>query len=393
MSDLREREARAFFPTYRRLPLEVERAEGVYLYTGDGKRYLDMFGGLAVNALGYGHPAVLKAIDRQMHRYIHLSNFFVQDVQVEIAERLVAASGLDRCFLCNSGTEGMEAALKLARRWGKTTGKSSLVGLTGAFHGRTLGALSVTGREKYREGFEPLLPGTSILGFNDVAALRGGVDDRTLAVVVECLQGEGGVHPVSGPFVAALQELRDRHGFLLIADETQTGIGRTGKMFGYQHFGFMPDIVVAAKAMGGGLPLGAMLGSEKLARAFPPGSHGSTFGGNPVACAAGLAVLGEILDHGVMENAASVGGYLKEQLQKVADEHPRKIREVRGLGLMLGVELTVGGEAVVAGMLERGVVVNLTNLNVLRWLPPLVISRGHADEAVEAFRGALGSNS
>jgi acetylornithine/N-succinyldiaminopimelate aminotransferase len=389
MTDFREREAHSFFPTYNRLTPDIERAEGVYLFARDGRKYLDMFGGLAVNALGYGHSAILEAIERQMRRYVHLSNSFVQDVQVEFAERLLAASGFDRCFLCNSGTEGMEAALKLAKRWGKQNGKSAIFGLSGSFHGRTLGALSVTGRDAYRLGFEPLLPGTSILGFNDVESLQRNVDGQTLAVVVEPIQGEGGIHPVSAPFVSAILELRERYGFLLIADETQSGIGRTGKLFGYEHFGFTPDIVVAAKALGGGLPLGAMLGTERLADSLPRGTHGSTFGGNPVACAAGLAVLREVLDNGVMRNAAVVGQYLMDRLQSVAESYPLSIREVRGIGLMLGVEVASGGQAIVSGMLERGVVVNLTNNDVLRWLPPLIVTREQVDVAAGALQGAV----
>lgn len=388
-----DRGEHSFFPTYKRLPLDVERGEGVRLFTRDGRVYLDMFAGLAVNALGYGHPAVLAAIERQIHRYLHLSNFFLQDVQVELAERLLAAARYDRLFLCNSGTEAMEAALKLARRWGKGCRKSPIFGLTGSFHGRTLGALSVTGREKYRQGFDPFLPETQILGFNNVEELRRAVNDRTLAVVLEFIQGEGGIHPVSREYLAALTDLRNRYGFLIIADETQSGIGRTGRFFGFEHFDFRPDIVVAAKAIGGGLPLGAMMAAERFSETFTGGTHGSTFGGNPVACAAGVATLRAITEQGVMEHAASAGAYLKSKLESVARELPRHIREVRGFGLMLGVELQYEGSDVVARMLDGGVLVNLTNSNVVRWLPSLVVKNNDIDEAVSVFRSVLsGSN-
>jgi acetylornithine/N-succinyldiaminopimelate aminotransferase len=390
MSDLNRRESRVFFPTYGRLPLEIERGEGVHLYTRDGRKMLDMFGGLAVNALGYGHPAILEAVERQIHRYFHLSNSFVSDVQVEFVERLLAASGFDRCFLGNSGTEAMEAALKLVRRWGTRQHRSTIIGLSGSFHGRTLGALSITGREKYREGFEPLLPGTMIIPFNDPEALATNVDEHTLAVVVEPIQGEGGIRPLSQHYVDRLAALRERFGFLIIADEIQSGAGRTGKFLASEHYGLRPDIAVLAKAIGGGLPLGAMLAGDSLAGLFQKGAHGSTFGGNPVACAAGIAVLREIVDGGVMSHVASVGAYLRESLEALAGAHPDLISEVRGIGLMQGVELTGNGDPVQSALLDRGVIVSVTNGNVLRFLPPLVIKTSHVAEAVEALGAVLG---
>jgi acetylornithine/N-succinyldiaminopimelate aminotransferase len=285
----------------------------------------------------------------------------------------------------------MEGSLKLARRWGRTRGKTNIFGLTNSFHGRTFGSMSVTGRDKYREGYEPFLPNTCILGFNDPEELRRNVNASTLAIVLEFIQGEGGIHLVSEEYVAALAELREKLGFLIIADEIQSGIGRTGKFFGFNHFPIKPDIVVAAKAIGGGLPLGAFLGSEALADVFTPGVHGTTFGGNPVACAAGLATLHEILDNGVQENARIVGDYLKDRFEDLQKRFPDHIAEVRGKGLMLGVELKFDGAAIVEKLLGARVLVNLTNGTVLRWLPPLILRKEEADAAVSALTDILAS--
>jgi acetylornithine/N-succinyldiaminopimelate aminotransferase len=387
----RETESALFFNTYKRLPLDIERGEGVYLIDRNGGRYLDMFAGIAVNALGYNHPAVNAAITQQMGRYLHLSNMFSQDAQIRLAERLIRESGYARLFFTNSGTEAMEGSLKLARRWGRSRGKTNIFGLSNSFHGRTFGSMSVTGRDKYREGYEPFLPNTCILGFNDVDELRRNVNASTLAVVLEFIQGEGGIHLVSDDYVAALADLRETHGFLIIADEIQSGIGRTGKLFGFNHFPVAPDVVVLAKAIGGGLPLGGFLGSERVADVFSPGSHGTTFGGNPVACAAGLATLHEILDNGVQENAASVGTYLKGRFEELQQRFPEHIAEVRGKGLMLGVDLKFDGSGIVEQLLESRVLVNLTSGTVLRWLPPLILKKTEADAAVTALTDILAS--
>lgn len=387
--NLIEREAVALFHTYKRLPLEVERGEGVHLIAKDGRRYLDMFAGLAVNALGYNHPTVLGAIQKQLQRYLHLSNVFYQDTQIELAERLLKASGYARAFLSNSGTEAMEGALKLARRWGKSRGKTTIFGLTGSFHGRTLGSLSITGREKYREGYEPFLPDTCFLAHNSVAELERTVNGQTLAVVLEFIQGEGGINIVSSEYVEALRFLRDKHGFLLIADEIQSGIGRTGRFMGYEHFQIVPDIVVVAKALGGGLPLGAFIAGDPLKDVFPVGTHGTTFGGNPVACAAGIATLAEITENGVMSNAASTGSHFADKLRELAYLHPDKIKEVRGFGLMLGLELFGDATPVSENMLARGVLVNATNRNVIRLLPPLIITNTNVDQCVSVLESVL----
>jgi predicted acetylornithine/succinylornithine family transaminase len=384
-----ERESGQFFHTYKRLKIEVDRGEGAYLIAKDGTRYLDMFGGIAVNALGYNHPKINAAIIDQLHRFIHVSNTFYQDTQIELAELLLNASGLSRIFLTNSGTEAMEGALKLCRMWGTAFGKVNIFGLSDSFHGRTLGSLSITGREKYREGFGPFLPNTGVLKFNDVSELERNVNESTLAVVLECIQGEGGINLVSEEYVRTLKELRSRFGFLIVADEIQSGVGRTGRLFACEHFNLEPDIVVLAKAIGGGLPLGAFLGVEKLANVFAPGMHGTTFGGNPVACAAGIATVREVLNGGLIDNAATMGEYLIGRLNEFKVLMPDLIREVRGKGLMVGMELTIDGTDLINTLLIKGILLNLTNTNVIRWLPPLNVTREHLDLALDAVLSAL----
>jgi acetylornithine/N-succinyldiaminopimelate aminotransferase len=384
-----KKESEQFFHTYKRIPLDVDRGEGVYLITKEGARYLDLFAGIAVNALGYNHPSVIAAIMNQAQKYVHVSNFFYQDPQLALADRLLRASGFSKVFFTNSGTEAMEGSLKLARKWGRTLGKTTIFGLTGSFHGRTFGSLSVTGREKYRNGYEPFLPDTRIIKFNDIDDLRENVNEKTLAVVIEFIQGESGINLVDRAYSEALARLREQFDFLVIADEIQSGLGRTGKFFAFQHFHLKPDIVVLAKAIGGGLPLGAILGTEKLENVFSPGTHGTTFGGNPVSCAAGLATLEEILDHGVMQNAELVGSYLKERLTDLMRRYPGQIEEVRGLGLMLGVQMKFDANQLVEELRESKVLANVTENTVLRFIPPLILSKEDVDVGVDAIGSLL----
>jgi acetylornithine aminotransferase len=391
-NSLFDKEHSLFFHTYKRLSLDIERGEGCYLYDRDGKRYLDFFGGLAVNSLGYNHPRINDAIIRQINKYIHLSNYYVQEPQVRLAEKLMSASGYEKLFFTNSGTEAIEGAIKLARKWGKTLGKTDLIGLSNSFHGRTMGALSLTERPKYREGYEPFLPNTGHITFNNVQELRSAINDRTLGVVLEFIQGEGGINVVSPEFVTELKSLRDKFGFLIIADEIQSGLGRTGRFFGFEHFGIRPDVVVIAKPLGGGLPLGAFLGNERVADVLTYGVHGTTFGGNPVACAAGLVVLEEILDNGLMKNAATIGEYLLPAFRKLQRELPVVIAEVRGFGCMLGIELTSEGQPVVDELQRRGILVNCTNTNVIRLLPPLLIKQSDCDTLLRELREVLVSH-
>ena len=384
-----EKEQGLFFHTYKRLPLEVERGEGCYLFTADGTRYLDFFGGIAVNALGYNHPRLCKAIEDQIHKYVHLSNYFVQQPQVKLAEKILTASKFKRIFFTNSGTEATEGAIKLARKWGKTIGKDKLFGLSNAFHGRTLGALSLMDKQKYREGYEPFVENFGHLKFNDVDELRRAVNEKTLGVFIEFVQGEGGIFVVSQEYARELNSLRDKYGFLIIGDEIQSGIGRTGKLFGFQHTGVIPDIVLLAKPIGGGLPLGAILGNDRVAETFTYGVHGTTFGGNPVACAAGLVVLEEVLDKGLMHHAEEIGTYLTARLTQLKNDFPTLIREVRGFGCMIGTELTQDGQPVVDALQRRHILVNCTNVNVLRFVPPLIVTQEQCDEMVDALRSVL----
>jgi acetylornithine aminotransferase len=389
--DLLNKEQELFFHTYKRLQLEIVRGEGSELIDRDGRRYLDFFGGLAVNALGYSHPAVLAAIHAQVDRYLHLSNYYLQEPQIRLAEKLLATTGYKKIFLSNSGTEAIEGAIKLARKWGAPQAKAMLYSLTNSFHGRTMGALTLTARPKYREGYEPMLPNIDHIGFNDVDALNRALNEQTLGVVLEFIQGEGGIFPVSREFAETLGKLREQLGFLIIADEIQCGIGRTGTFFGFEHFGIRPDIVVIAKAIGGGLPLGAFLGNERVAEVFSVGSHGTTFGGNPVACAAGLAVLNEVIDHKLMAKAGRTGEYLLNSFGKLHREFPGLITDVRGKGCMLGIELTRDGQPVVDELMRQGILVNCTNGTVLRLLPPYIASQRECDRVVGALKGILQS--
>ncbi len=387
--NLNDREQAAFFPTYKRLPLQPVRGEGLYLVTADGARWLDLFAGIAVNALGHAHPRVVAAITAQAQNYIHLSNYFAQEPQVRLAELLLRHSGMARVFFANSGTEAMEGALKIARRRGAARGQSGLVGFSNAFHGRTLGALSIMDRPNYRDGFGPFLEGCASLPFNDVAALRAGVGPGTAAVVLECVQGEGGVRPVTPAFVAALKELRDEHGFLIIADEIQSGAFRTGRFLAADHFDLQPDLVTLAKPIGGGLPLGAILGAASVTDVLQPGQHGTTFGGNPVACAAGIAVLEEIEERGLAAHTVAMGDFFLAQLRQLAAAFPALVKEARGLGLMLALELHGEAEPVVVAMRERHILVNATDRTVLRFVPPLVITEDEVEIAVTALREVL----
>lgn len=384
---LHEREAAHFFHTYKRLPLEIERGEGMHLYAKDGKRYLDMFGGLAVNALGYAHPRVLAAINEQSRNYIHLSNFFLQEPQIRLAEKLLHASGYSRVLFGNSGTEAIEAALKISRKWGKPRGKTRIISFTNAFHGRTMGALSIMDREKYREGFEPFLAGCDVVEYNDPDALCRTVSESTAAVILEFIQGEGGIASVGPKFTKMLRSLQKKFCFLIVADEIQSGIGRTGRFFGYQHFDIMPDIVTVAKPLGGGLPLGAILGSPALADVLEPGAHGTTFGGNPVACAAGIVVLDEIVEKGLMDHATAMGAILRKHFDELRQDFPAIIKESRGYGLMMGLNLNMDGEGIVTAMRERHrVLINCTAGTVLRFLPPLILGKEHIEETASALR-------
>ncbi|HHW41169.1 MAG TPA: acetylornithine transaminase [Syntrophomonadaceae bacterium] len=376
--------------TYSRSPLVPVRGRGARVWDAGGRCYLDFLSGIAVNSVGHCHPRVVAAIREQAGELIHCSNLYWSGPQVKLARELASLSGLDRAFFCNSGAEANEAAIKLVRKYGYEHGKTypEIVTFTNSFHGRTLGTLAATGQEKFSKGFAPLPGGFRHIPFNDVEALRGAITPETVAILVEPVQGEGGVYPATPEFMAALAEIRAAQGVLLVYDEVQCGLGRTGKMFAFEHYGVRPDVLVLAKALGGGLPIGAVVAREEVANAFRPGSHGSTFGGNPVACAAALAVLQVIREEGLVEKAERVGRYFKMRLEELKDGF-QVIREVRGRGLMLGIELDRPGKELVGLCEERGLLVNCTAEYVLRFLPPLIIGMDEVDEAVSILAESL----
>ncbi len=371
-------------------PLAFARGEGSYLYDADGNRYLDFFCGLAVTSLGHSHPRVVRAIQEQAARLTHVSNVFHTEPMARLAERLCNAVGDARIFLGNSGAEANEAAIKLARRWGHNRGGGRFEILTalGSFHGRTLATVTATGQEKYHQGFQPLMPGFRLVPFDDVAALEQAIGPQTVAIMLEPIQGEGGVVTPRADYLKRVRELCDRANLLLILDEVQTGMGRTGSLFAYQQAGVRPDIFTIAKALGGGLPIGAMIARAELAESFTPGSHGTTFGGNPVACAAALAVLDALEKDGVLENAAKVGAYLIDRLREIA-RRSNKVVEVRGLGMIIGVMLKEEARPVADACLKERLLVNATAGNVMRLLPPLNLTVPQADEGLAIIERAL----
>ena len=379
--------------TYGCVPLAFARGTGAYLYDADGNRYLDFFCGLAVTSLGHGNPRVVRAIKEQAEKLTHVSNVYHTEPMARLAARLCGLFGDGRVFFANSGAEANEAALKLARRWGhdRGAGRFEIVSTLGSFHGRTMGTLSATGQEKYHIGFQPLVPGFRLVPYDDVAALDGAVRDETVAIMIEAIQGEGGVVMPHADYLKRVRDLCDRRKILMLLDEVQTGIGRTGKLFAWQHANVKPDIMTLAKALGGGLPIGAMIARSEIAQSLTPGSHGSTFGGNPVSCAAALAVLDALEQDGALENARSVGAYILERLRTFAKGCPR-IAEVRGLGMMIGIVLHGEAKSAAEACLRERLLVNATAENVLRLLPPLTLTRDEADAGLKIIERALSAS-
>ncbi len=386
-NSLLNREKDLFLNTYNRLPIDISHGSGVHLFDKQGNRYLDFFSGLAVNALGYSHPGITEAVCSQMHKFAHLSNSYITEVQIEFTELLLKYSDMSGTFLTNSGAESVEGAIKLLRKY-YGPGKK-IYSLTGSFHGRTYGAVTLTGREKYKKGFAPLLPGIDHIIFNDVNDLKKKVNEETAAVFIEFIQGEGGINVVSEEFADELVKLRTEFGFAVVSDEIQSGIGRTGKPFACSHYNVDPDIMVSAKAIGGGLPLGAILVSDKFRQVFTPGIHGTTFGGNPVSCAAGKVVLEEVFENGLMDNSAEMGAYLYEQLNEIKKMFPDDIKEIRGKGFMQGVEMNYPGQDIVRKMRDRKILTNCTNNTVLRLLPPLITEKKDIDYFLYNFHEVL----
>jgi acetylornithine/N-succinyldiaminopimelate aminotransferase len=390
---IRAAEARHLMNTYKRPPVVFTHGRGCRLYDSQGREYLDFLGGIAVNALGHAHPRMVRVIRREAGRAIHFSNLFHNPYQGPLAEKLAKWSGLDRVFFTNSGTEAMDGALKLARAYarkkaGSVTPKTRFLALENSFHGRTFGALSITYPAKYREPFAPLVPGAEFVKFNDVADLEAKFDGTVCALVLETIQGEGGVYPVSEEFWTRARELAMQYDAALIADEIQCGLGRTGRRFAYQKFDSRPDIVTVAKPLAGGLPLGAILANEQFASAFSPGMHGTTFGGGPLICAAALEALQIIEDEKLMANVLARGAEIRAGLKKIATQFDF-IREVRGEGLILGVDLTIEGAPLVEEAMRQGLLMNCTHEHILRLLPPFILRAKDVIEFLKKFETVL----
>jgi predicted acetylornithine/succinylornithine family transaminase len=367
----------AILNTYKRIPLEISHGEGVYLISKGGRRYLDFFSGLAVNALGYNHPKIITAINQQISKYNHLSNYYLNPTQIELAELLIKHSDMSGVFFTNSGTEAVETAFKIIRK--KHGSEKQIISYNNSFHGRTYGALSLSGRKKYKQAFSPLLPNIRQIKFNDIEELEYILNENTAAVFIELIQGEGGVNVLSDEYVKELIKLKEKFDFAIIADEVQTGLGRTGKSFAFNHFNLKPDIILIAKALGGGLPLGAVITNEIYSEIFSTGDHGSTFGGNPVACAAGIAVVKEIFENKLFDDVFELGNYFISELNILRERYPDKIAEVRGKGFMIGVEMYFECTRIIESLRQNNILVNCTNSNVVRILPPLIAQRKDID--------------
>ena len=379
-------------PNYKRIPLAFVRGQGARLFTEDGVEYLDFTSGIAVCNLGHTHPRLVSALKKQAELLWHTSNLFYTEPQARLAMKLSELTFADQVFFANSGAESVEAALKLARKYAQdnfSKEKHIFIALENSFHGRTMGALSVTGQPKYWQGFEPLLPGVVFVPPNDMEALRSAFSDRVCAIILEPIQGEGGVYPLNKEFLLFAKELCEKHKALLIFDEVQTGIGRTGKLFAYEHFGLEPDLLCSSKALANGLPLSALLGKKEVMAHLTPGSHASTFGGNPIACAVAVEVLNIVSEESFLEEVVLKGRVLKEKLEGLAKEHANLIKEVRGIGLLLAIEFYEPAERIFKGLLEKRVLVTMPKPNIIRLTPPLTINYREIDYFVEALEHAL----
>jgi predicted acetylornithine/succinylornithine family transaminase len=388
-----EESSRYVMNTYGRFPVMLRKGRGMKVWSSDGKEYLDFVGGVAVNILGHCHPRVVVAIQKQAQRLIHVSNYYYIEPQIKLAKLLVENSFADKVFFCNSGAEANEAAIKLARKFSKeqiNPEAFEIITAINSFHGRTLAALTATGQEKFQKGFEPLVPGFIHVPFNDINALRKAVTKKTCAVLLEPIQGEGGVRLPDENYLTMVRELCNEQNLLLILDEVQTGMGRTGKFFAYEHYGITPDIMTIAKGLGGGVPIGAMLATDKVASAFQPGNHASTFGGNPLVCTAAVATIETLLEDGfILDQCNRMNKYFIEKFEKLKSEFPGLITDVRGKGLLLGMELTREGDQIVKACLEKGILINCTAGNVLRFIPPLIVQRKDIDHLIDVLYGVF----
>ena len=367
-------------PTYITFPLVLARGKGIYVWDTDGKKYLDFFPGWAVSGIGHSHKKVVKAIKNQAGRLIHVSNNYFHEGQAELAKEIVSNSFPGKVFFCNSGAEANEAAIKLARKFGNPE-RNEIITTERSFHGRTLATVTATGQRKFQKGFEPLPEGFMTVPFNDLEALKRAVSPKTAGIMLEPVQGEGGVRVADAQYLASVRKLCTEKNILLILDEVQSGMGRAGHMFSYQNLGIVPDILTLAKALGGGFPIGAIVAGTAIADTLGPGTHGTTFGGSPLACAASLAVFKAIKEEKLLKNAAVMGAYLQKKLNELKKKYG-VIREVRGIGLMVGVELAVDGKKVYEDCLEKGLLINCTQGNVLRIMPPIIVKKSEIDQAI-----------
>ena len=399
LASIQAAESKLLLNTYERNPYLFVSGKGVFLQDDNGTHFLDLLSGIGVSALGYGHPAIAEAIAHQSARLLHTSNLFFHEGTANLALRLTEISGMDRVFFCNSGTEAWEAALKLTRAYatkarenGKHIGKKFLA-LEHSFHGRTMGSVATTYKDKYREPFAPVMPDVEFVRFNDIADLRAKFSEDVCGICLEVIQGEGGIHPVSKEFFATARELCDSTGALLLADEIQSGLGRTGMWFAYQHYGIQPDVTTLAKPIANGIPMGAMLCVERAASAITPGMHGTTFGGGPLACAVAIAVIDTMRSQNMLAHIEEVGGFFKSELESLKQQH-ECILEVRGMGLMLGIELNSAelAKQVAAQMMERRIILNRTSETVLRFLPPYILEKKHVEMAIDALNEILKAN-
>ncbi|HAM50958.1 MAG TPA: acetylornithine transaminase [Nitrospiraceae bacterium] len=375
--------------TYKRSPIVLRKGRGMKVWGSDGKEYLDFVGGIAVNILGHCHPKVVVALQKQAQRLLHVSNLYYSEPQIKLAKMLVEHSFADKVFFCNSGAEATEAAIKLARKYAKENlsgHRFEIITTLNSFHGRTMGALSATGQLKFQKGFEPLLPGFTHVEFDNIDILKRALTDKTCAVMLELIQAEGGVKLASPEYLKNVRELCDKNKLLLILDEVQTGMGRTGRLFAYENYDITPDIMTLAKGLGSGVPIGAMLATDKVASSFHPGDHGSTFGGNPIACAAAIATLETLLEDGIiLDQCRRMGAYLLNALHGLKKEYSNVISDVRGKGLLVGMELTMECTPLVNSCLEQGIIINCTAGNVLRFAPPLIVQEKEIDHMLDVL--------
>lgn len=380
-----------YLPVFGRYPMVMELGQGCRVWDNEGNEYVDAFAGIAVNSLGYNHPVLVKAISEQASKLMHCSNLYYTEIQAKALRMVAEATGMDRIFFANCGAEGNEGAMKLARKYGvsKAPTKYKIISADESFHGRTFDTLAATGHDYYHVGYGPLSPGHVLVPYGDIKALEAQMDDDVCAVLLEPIQGEGGVHVPSDEYLQQVRALCDKHDALLIFDEVQTGVARTGKWFAYMHSGVKPDILTFAKGIGGGFPVAGFAVPERLAHVFKPGDHGGTFGGNPLACAAVYATLTTIKSEGLVDKVAEKGEYFKNELRKLQEKYPDKVTDVRGCGLMLGMEVAGEGKPIVESCLANNVIVNCTAGNVIRIVPPLIISKEEIDIVVAALDKAL----